>query len=83
LKYFSSDQVFNELVNGDVTREVIYASMNVARKRKYAEREKLFADALARFDEYRKENKMNIRFTDEIHKALVERANREDQPPRW
>jgi hypothetical protein len=29
--------------------------MNVARKRKYAEREKLFADALARFDEYRKE----------------------------
>ena len=55
LKYFSSDQVFNELVNGEVTREVIYASMNVARKRKYAEREKLFADALARFDEYRKE----------------------------
>lgn len=55
LKYFSSDQVFNELINGDVTREVIYASMNVARKRKYADREKLFADALARFDEYRKE----------------------------
>lgn len=55
LKYFSSDRVFNELVNGEVTREVIYASMNVARKRKYAEREKLFADALARFDEYRKE----------------------------
>lgn len=55
LKYFSSDQVFNELINGDVTREVIYTSMNVARKRKYADREKLFADALARFDEYRKE----------------------------
>lgn len=58
---------------------MIYASMNVARKRKYAEREKLFADALARFDEYRKENKMNIRFTDDIHKALIERANREDK----
>lgn len=26
-----------------------------------------------------RKNKMNIRFTDDIHKALIERANREDK----
>ena len=59
MKYFSSDQVFNELVNGEVTREVIYASMNVARKRKYAEREKLFADDLMN-TERKKQNEYPI-----------------------
>ncbi|MEN8464880.1 hypothetical protein AAH476_09935, partial [Enterobacter cloacae subsp. cloacae] len=39
MKYFSSDQVFYELVSGKATRDLIYASMYVARKRKYFERE--------------------------------------------
>lgn len=57
MKYFSSDQVFYELVSGKATRDLIYASMYVARKRKYYEREQMFKEALARFDQYKKESK--------------------------
>lgn len=46
MKYFSSDQVFYELVSGKATRDLIYASMYVARKRKYFEREQMFKEAL-------------------------------------
>ena len=55
LKYYSSDQVFNDLVNGEVKRHVIYASMQAAKSRGYTDRMKIFADALARYDQYRKE----------------------------
>lgn len=55
MKYFSSDQVFYELVSGKATRDLIYASMYVARKRKYVERELMFKDALNRYDQHRKE----------------------------
>lgn len=55
LKYFSSDQVFNDLVSGKVKRHVIYASMQAAKSREYTDRMKMFADALARYDQHRKE----------------------------
>ena len=55
LKYYSSDQVFNDLVNGEVKRHVIYASMQAAKSRGYTDRVKIFADALASYDQYRKE----------------------------
>jgi len=55
LKYFSSDQVFNDLVSGEVKRHVIYASMQAAKSRGYTDRMRLFADALARYDQHRKE----------------------------
>ncbi|AJB63520.1 hypothetical protein SS08_03015 [Enterobacter hormaechei subsp. steigerwaltii] len=55
MKYFSSDQVFNDLVSGKVKRHVIYASMQAAKSREYTDRMKMFADALARYDQHRKE----------------------------
>ena len=57
MKYFSSDQVYYELVSGKATRDLIYASMYVARKRKYFEREQMFKEALSRFDEFKKDSK--------------------------
>jgi hypothetical protein len=49
--------VFYELVSGKATRDLIYASMYVARKRKYFEREQMFKEALSRFDEFKKDSK--------------------------
>lgn len=54
LKYFSSDQVFNDLVSGEVKRHVIYASKQAAQSRGYTDRMEMFADALARYDQHRK-----------------------------
>lgn len=56
LKYYSSDQVFNDLVNGEVKRHVIYASMQAAKSRGYTDRMEMFQSALIRYDQYRKEN---------------------------
>lgn len=56
MKYYSSDQVFNDLVNGEVKRHVIYASMQAAKSRGYTDRMEMFQSALIRYDQYRKEN---------------------------
>lgn len=56
LKYYSSDQIFNDLVSGEVKRHVIYASMQAAKSRGYTDRMEMFQSAIIRYDQHRREN---------------------------
>lgn len=57
LKYFTIEQIIEDLKSGATKRHNIYSNYAQALHRGYTEREALFKTALEIFDQWKKENK--------------------------